>query len=150
MDFQSFGRGSMKPHNMKSSSNSRGSNDKKSRRSRSSGLLNIDNPRAHSILVREIEELLKHLMIDYNDSIIIQMSFQEKTDIKMRLLEIIRAKSSDFIMDQFECLSESKLDLNPAALNDLLKKRRNQKSKVVKNFNNSANDSSKNSRKEAM
>ena len=54
-------------------------------------------------------------------------------------------------MDQFECLSESKLDLNSAALNELLIKRRLQKNKVGKSFNqNSGKGSSDNSRKEAM
>lgn len=34
-----------------------------------------DDPRFHSNLVKEIEALMKNLMIDYNESIIIQMSF---------------------------------------------------------------------------
>lgn len=33
-----------------------------------------DNPMAHSRLVKEIEKMLTSLMIDYNESIIIQMN----------------------------------------------------------------------------
>ena len=36
-----------------------------------------DNPETHSRLVKEIEKMLKTLMIDYNESIIIQMNPRE-------------------------------------------------------------------------
>ena len=50
-----------------------------------------DNPEIHSRLVKEIEKMLKTLMIDYNESIIIQMNLQDKINIRMKLLQIAKA-----------------------------------------------------------
>lgn len=111
-----------------------------------------DNPRVHSNLVKEIEELLKNLMIDYNESIIIQMSFQEKIDIRLKLQGIKKAR--DIAKDKhekYECLSDSNLHLNPRELEKLMQKRSFQKKKLQINFNkNSKGSSSKNSRYRAM
>ena len=52
-----------------------------------------DTPKFHSKLVREIENMLKHLNIDYNESVIIQMSLEEKVNMKLKLKDIILAKT---------------------------------------------------------
>lgn len=36
----------------------------------------------HSKLTRQIEEMCKNLMIDYNQGLIIQMKFEEKIELK--------------------------------------------------------------------
>ena len=40
--------------------------------------------------MREIEELLHSLLMDYNESIIIQMSLEEKLDLKNKIEKVLK------------------------------------------------------------